>query len=385
MPWSDEMKQRTEFVIELASGRSTMSELCRRYGISRTLGYKLMRRFESEGLEGISARSRRPKNFPNQIPSSIVCEIIKVRNEHHRWGGETIQEVLLRQFPAEDVPSVRSIERVLSRSGLTKKRRHRTRKHYSNDAVKKPKAPNDVWTADFKGEWKMRNGKYCFPLTIRDEHSKYILDIGALEGTGFEGAKKRFDLCFRIYGLPRVIRSDNGNPFASVRAIRGLSQLSAWWIKLGIQINRIPPASPQFNGAHERMHLDMKKELQIKPLRNLEQEQRRFIEWRQEYNEVRPHQALERKTPATFYQKSKRKYDGDTPDFHYPAIYEVRKVCGRGMIGWKGRRYFVSNALRHEHVGIKQEPDNMISLWFCEFPLGFTDENFRTPLGGFQL
>jgi len=294
MPWSvkNEMDERLKFVAEALSVSANMSEVCRKYGISRSLGYKVLRRYEQEGLEGLSRRSRRPRHCPGAVSGEMVCEIVRERKAHPRWGGKTIRAVLLRRFEQESVPSVRTIERVLERSGLVSKRRRRSKKYVSDVELKKAKAPNEVWTVDFKGQWRMRNGKYCFPLTIRDEFSRYILDIGALGSTGREGVRKRFEACFERYGLPQVIRSDNGTPFASIRALSGLSRLSVWWVKLGIYPNRIQPSSPQQNGAHERMHLDMSKELELSPQRNLKEEQKRFEYWREEYNRIRPHQAL---------------------------------------------------------------------------------------------
>lgn len=382
MPWkeSDEMEERMKFVVEALARGANISDICRNYGISRTLGYKMLKRYEQEGLPGLYPRSKRPHSFPGAISPEMVCEIVKEREGHPRWGGLTLRTRLLSRFEAKSVPSIRTIERVLERCDLVKKRRKRVRRDLPDGIIKKAKAPNEVWTVDFKGEWRMRNGSYCFPLTIRDEYSRYILDISALSGPGYERTKERFEACFEKYGLPQFIRSDNGTPFASVRSLGGLTRLSAWWLKLGIFPNRIPPRSPHLNGAHERMHLDMSKELQISPQKKLKDEQLRFDQWRQEYNCVRPHRALNQKTPNDIYRKSKRFYTGNVAEFKYPKIMEVRKVCGhRGNLVWGGNRRFLSNSIKGEYVGIKQEPDEMISVWFCEMLLGETDSKLRAP------
>lgn len=384
MPWKElcAMDERLRFVMLARENTANMSELCREFNISRKTGYKLLERYEEEGIKGIPERSRRPHRSPCALSGEQVCEIVELRQKHPHWGGRKLHVLLQKSSGSEEIPSIRSIERVLERCELTVPRRKRRRKHYPSGEVIQASAPNDVWTIDFKGDWRMKNGQRCYPLTIRDDYSKFVLDIGALGGTLLKPTKERLRSCFEQYGLPKYIRSDNGTPFAAIRAVQGLSSLSAWWIKLGITPNRIPPASPQCNGTHERMHLDMMRELECCPLKNLSDEQRRFDDWKAEFNTVRPHESLNMKTPAKCYRKSKRKYDSREPQYLYDRSLELRKVCGRGMVAWEGKRKFICNALRHETVAIRRENESALSVWFCDFLLGFTDENFRSPLGG---
>ncbi len=357
MPWQEKraMEERVEFVLMAREKGANISALCREYHISRKTGYKLLRRYEAEGIEGARPRSRRPLSSPCVVSSEIVCKIVELRQEHPRWGGRKLQMLLERELLGEGVPSVRSIERVLERCSLSSIRRRRARKHISTEEIVQPNTANDVWTIDFKGDWLMKNGQRCYPLTVRDEYTKFIIDIAAFPGTLWKPTQERLISCFERYGTPRYIRSDNGNPFASIRAIGGLSRLSAWWIKLGITPNRIPPASPQYNGAHERMHLDMAKELETSPGKNLAHEQARFDAWKAEYNSLRPHERLGMKTPESCYQKSRRKYDPNESHFLYPKHLELRKVCGRGMVAWGGRRIFISNSLKHEFIAFKRK------------------------------
>jgi len=382
MPWEgvSAMDKRVEFVIRARELGSNKSELCREYGISRKTGYQALERYEEEGLAGLAPRSRAPKNFPNALNGEVVCAIIKQRQKHHGWGARKIQSLLERENELESVPSIRSIERVLGRCGLITKRRKRRPKAIPDGEIIQAQEPNDVWTIDFKGDWKMKNGKRCYPLTLRDECTKYILDISGLEGTQSAATKERLKICFSKYGLPKYIRSDNGGPFACIRGVAGLSKLSAWWVKLGIIPNRIPLASPQYNGGHERMHKDMMQELERYPLQNLEQEQRRFNDWKEEFNHVRPHESLSMRCPADVYIKSTRRYDPSEPEFEYPDDVEVRQVCKRGMFSWQGTRKFLSHALAEERIAIQFEDHGMISLWFCELLLGCTDQHLDIPL-----
>jgi len=230
----------------------------------------------------------------------------------------------------------------------------------------------------------MKNGKVVFPLTIRDAYSRCILEVAALPGTGFEYSKERFEACFRRYGLPEFIRTDNGGPFASTSSVGGLSRLSAWWIKQGVFPERIDLASPYQNGAHERMHKDMKQELQQKPLYNLKDEQKRFDEWVYDYNNIRPHRSLGMLTPGARYACSEREYDPKKPDFEYQDEMITRRVSRRGFIFWHSERKFLSGSLEKETVGIRQEDDDTLSVWYCDYPLGCTSLNFDTPLGGYQ-
>lgn len=383
MPWRkvEPMEERYRFVLRAKEPGANISELCREFNISRKTGYKLLLRYDSEGLVGLENRSRRPKRCSNEVDSELVCEIVSIRSSHPRWGGVTIRSILERSHPANTLPSSRTIDRILQRCGLVESRRCRKRRSYHPETVIKPNGPNDVWTVDFKGWWRTKNGERCVPLTIRDEYSRYLLDLSALKKGSTAAVKRRFEACFTRYGLPKYIRSDNGAPFSAYLGLQGLSTLSVWWIKQGILPNRIPPASPQLNGAHERLHRDIKAELQKTPARTIASQQKAFDAWREEFNTVRPHRALKMKTPARVYTCSTEKYSPQC-EFHYDGTMLVRKVTSRGGISWKGKERFISNALAREHIAIEKRDDYTLSLWFRDFFLGNTDDNFAHPLGG---
>lgn len=384
MPWQQvkPMEERTRFVLCAQEPGANISELCRQFGISRKTGYKLLSRYELDGLSGIEPKSRRPLHCPDAVCADLVCEIVSIRNAHPRWGGLTIQSILQRSCTSEKIPSARTIDRILDRCGMVEPRRRRSGRKYHPEKVIRPSATNDVWTVDFKGWWRTKDGKRCVPLTIRDEYSRYVLEIAALSEGTTEAVKSRFISCFEQYGLPRYIRSDNGSPFCAYLGLKGLSGLSVWWIKNGILPNRIPPGSPQHNGAHERLHRDIKAEIQNNPAKNLKTQQRIFDQWREEFNTIRPHRALQMDTPSSRYRVSERTYRSKLERFQYDDGFENRKVTSRGMVWWKGSEHFVSGALSRETIGLRKENEHTLSLWFQDFFLGNTDVDFSHPLGG---
>ena len=383
MPWKEvgAMRLRNEFAVRASQKHSNMSELCREYGISRSVGYKLLNRYREEGLSGIEPRSKRPKGSPLQISAEMVCEVIALRHRHPTWGARIIRELLCDDHDKTDVPCARTIDRILDRAGLVEKRRRSTGRWLDRDKLIKPTKPNQVWTVDFKGWWKTRDRKPCFPLTIRDAYSRYILEIGALDGTNYEGTKAVFESVFERYGLPDTILSDNGIPFASVLSVQGLTRLSAWWVKLGIRPRRIYPGCPFMNGSHERMHRDIKKELQRSPCWNLKDEQKRFNDWIQEYNNLRPNQGVGMKRPSKVYRHSEKKLPSKIEEFEYQDM-DIRRVSKRGFISWHQKPCFISGALGGETLGIKHENKKEISIWFCELKLGASNNLFDYPLGG---
>jgi putative transposase len=384
MSWKrvDPMEERCRFVLLASEPRANLSELCREFGISRRIGYKWLYRFHQEGLHGLEDRSRRPLRCPRETAGEVVCEIVSIRQAHPRWGGVTIHEILKRRNNCQDIPSSRTIDRILSRCGMVKTRKRGKRRKYSPEQVVIPKGPNDVWTVDFKGWWFTKDGNRCLPLTLRDEYSRYILDLAALAKGNTKAVRERFERCFERYGLPRYIRSDNGSPFCAYLGLKGLSRLSVWWLKHGVFPNRIPPGSPQYNGGHERMHRDIKAELQRTPAKNLRLQQDVFDKWRKEFNVQRPHRALNMATPSECYDVSARKYCRTIVPYDYGDQMESRKVCCRGNIFWRGKRRFVSSALIKEQIGVEILEDRMLSLWFRDFHLGTTDIEFAHPLGG---
>lgn len=380
MPWSQvsEMENRYEFVLRAQSGEC-VKELCVEYGISRTVGYKLLKRCEEEGIEGARPRSRCPHNCPDKTPEEMIFEVVSWRQKHPSWGGRKLAKVL-KQLHGSEAPSARNIDRILQRCNLSRRRRPGRRRWLPEGRIMVPRKPNDVWTADFKGWWKTKDGKTCFPLTIRDEYSKYILDISALAGTGYNQARRRFERCFEQYGLPNYIRTDNGGPFAAISAVQGLSRLSAWWIRLGVTPNRIDLASPSQNGGHERMHRDLKADVQSKPAPNIMEQQLVFDDWRHSFNTIRPHEALNMRPPAEVYSNSERCYSANLPPFDYPEGYQTRKVDCRGHIFWRGKRIFVSSALVREKLGLCWQEETL-HVWFCDLLLGVTTSDFSLPLG----
>ena len=377
MPWktSETMDLRCKFVLLAKEEGSNFSELCRSFGISRRTGYKWLGRYETGGMSALSDQSRRPHNNPNATSVEVVIEIVRLRTLKPTWGAKKIKAYMHRNFECS-VPSRVTIERILERSGLIQRRkRRRLSKTRVNEKIVIPEKPNDVWTVDFKGWWQTLDKNRVEPLTIRDEYSKFIIDIKGMPTTRQEPVRQAFKRAFECYGLPKYIRSDNGTPFVSPCGLGGLTKLSVWWLKQGVKPNRIKPGSPQENGGHERMHRDMKLELQKHAGRDLPHQQELFDIWREEFNTERPHEALEMKTPSDVYQRSHKKYDPQQPEFEYPCTWEVRKVAGNAETNYWNRKIYLSKALIGEHVGVEKINENRIKFWFGDYPLLTVDSH----------
>ena len=305
MPWRETapMKERMRFVTDWERDLYSMVELCERYGVSRKTGYKWVARYEREGPDGLGERSRAPHHCPHRIAADVAAAICDGRRQHPSWGPDKILHWLQRRHPELELPATSTAGDLLARRGLVKKRRRR--RHYTHPGVVPPTTarPNDLSTADFKGHFRTRDGIYCYPLTVADQHTRYLLGCHGLLSTKGHGVRPVFDRLFREYGLPRAIRTDNGVPFATT-GIHGLSQLNVWWIRLGIQHQRILPASPQQNGVHERMHRTLKAATARPPKDHLVAQQRAFNRFRVLYNDERPHQFLGGRTPGSLYQPS---------------------------------------------------------------------------------
>lgn len=372
MPWQETqaMDQRMEFVMKAVNHPNFM-ELCREYGISRKTGYKWRDRFVKHGLGGIGELSRRPHGHAGQLGEDVVCELVRLKQAHRHWGPRKIRELYQRLHRGGEVPSESSFKRVLEKAGLTEPRRTRVAREGGRLASGlKAQGPNDVWSVDFKGWWRDRDGARVEPLSVRDEHSRMILELRAVPDARTETVMARFEELFRRHGLPGAIRSDNGPPFASNNAVLGLSRLSAWWLALGIQLERSRPGCPQDNGAHERMHRDVRRELQAGRIGGCDEA---FEVWRQEFNSERPHEALGMATPAEVYKPSSRTYEG-TPEALDYGDREIRRVQGNGMIGFRGHILSISQALVGWDVAFGDQQGPRIELWFANLLLGHLNE-----------
>lgn len=383
MPWetSTMSAQRSQFVLESKSKSFTHSELCRRYNICRKVGYKWLQRFDEEGISGLLDRSRRPKAKVSEVPHEVTTKIVAYRTAHPSWGATKIHKILKRDLKRTRIPSRRTIHRILQECNLVTTRvRHSRRKAPCNRVVLKANYANHIWTVDFKGWWRTKDGKKVFPLTIRDEYSKFILTIACLPSPSLDLVKEAFIDCFKSYGLPEYIRCDNGTPFSHSGGFCGLSRLSAWWLKIGVVPNFIPPASPQFNPGHERMHKDMKSDLQTNPARNLRQQQIAADSWREDFNTIRPHDSLADKTPASVYRRSRTKYNSAEPALEYPSSMIKRFVNKQGVFKFNGKKIFISKAIGQENIGIQFNTNNSADVFFAHLNIATTDSNFAQKL-----
>ena len=375
MPWKETsvMDARVRFVADVAREHFSVSELCRRHGISRKVGYKWLRRYQTEGVDGLKDHSRRPQHSPHATPEPITDAILKLRRRRPHWGARKLLNRLQREHPRWTLPHPTTAHELLKRHGLVPAPRRRTRRAHPGRPTTPMTAPNEIWTADFKGQFKTRNGLYCYPLTIQDGFSRYLLGCrGLLEPTTV-GTRRAFERLFRQYGLPLIIRTDNGTPFAS-HALGRLSSLSVWWVRLGIFPELIEPASPHQNGRHERMHRTLKKETAIPPAPNLRAQQQRFDRFRHEFNEERPHEALGQRLPSELYSASARPFPRRLPPLVYPAHYEVRLVSNNGGIRWGNKRVPVSHLLAQQYVGLEEVDDGRWVVYFGPVVLGWFEE-----------
>ncbi len=374
MPWkvSDVMEQRYRCIVDWQEGES-VAELARREGVSRKTIYKWIGRHEELGLEGLNERSRRPLSQPGRTAREIEEAVVELRNRHPSWGPEKLKTWLERHAPQPDWPARSTIGLILKRWNLSGKRGRRRYATPSTEPLAHATGPNQVWSIDFKGWFPCGNGERCDPLTISDAATRYLLCCRAVETTGCETIKQQMARVFREYGLPERIRSDNGSPFASTGR-GGLTRLSVWWIKLGIQPERIEPGEPQQNGRHERMHRVLKQETAKPPAASLRQQQKRFDEFVRTYNEERPHGALKGATPADLYHPSRREFPEKLGEMEYPKGVEVRRTDQDGHFRWKQARGLAGKALGKECVGIEPIEDDLAHVWFGPVLLGVLDE-----------
>jgi transposase InsO family protein len=378
MPWKEcsVMDERLRFVAKLLDGEA-MTEVCREFGISRKTGYKIFQRYKDSGVEALSDRSRRPVRYANQLPSQIESLIVTLKREKPHWGARKLRELLVRRLDGDiRIPAKSTIHAVLHRHGLVKTLR-RPRPRATGTPLSAGLAPNDLWCADFKGEFKLGNGHYCYPLTVTDHASRFLLLCEALDSTREDPTITAFEQLFRERGLPGAIRSDNGVPFASPNALFNLSKLSVWWLRLGIDIERIKPGHPQQNGRHERMHLTLKKEATRPPGMNSLQQQGRFDIFVSAFNQERPHKALAMKTPAEMYSASPRTYRG-LPELTYPLHDRDVLVTACGRICMHRKRVNISTVLAGQRVGIKEVDEGIWIVSFMQYDLGYIDLEQKT-------
>ena len=374
MPWKEchVVDERLRFVARLLDGEK-MTVLCEEFGISRKTGYKIYQRYQDIGVPGLTDRSRRPFRHANQLPVVIEKSIVRLKKEYPSWGAPKIRERLRHRWPEVQCPAISTVHAVLDRHGLVRRRRRRVRVPRAGMPLSSPLAPNGLWCADYKGEFMLANRHYCYPLTITDFASRYLLACEALSTTKERYAFAVFERAFQDFGLPAAIRTDNGVPFASAHALYGLSKLAVWWLRLGIALQRIAPGHPEQNGRHERMHLTLKTEATKPAAINTLQQQMRFDTFVHRYNHERPHQALDMQTPATRYVPSRRPYEG-VEELEYPGHDWTAVITACGRICYQRRKINVSQVFAGQRVGVKQVGEHVWLVTFMEYDLGYFDD-----------
>jgi len=370
------MDERVRFVARLLEGEE-MAALCREFAISRKTGYKIFDRYKESGLEALTDRSRRPWRYGHQLPAQVETAILHLKREKPHWGARKIRERLLRRFSSEvRVPARSTIHSVLDRHGLVR-RRGRTRGRAQGTPLSLGQNPNELWCTDYKGEFLLGNKRYCYPLTVTDHASRYLLLCEALESTRESLAFTAFQRLFQERGLPHSIRSDNGVPFASANSLFNLSKLSVWWLRLGIAIERIQPGHPQQNGRHERMHLTLKNETTRPAGMNSLQQQSKFDDFLREFNNERPHQALDMRCPAEIYTRSTRPYRG-LPELAYPFHDRTIHVTCCGRICLHRKKINLSTVFAGQAVGLKEVEEGIWLVSFMDYDLGYIDLEEKT-------
>jgi len=379
MPWQrvSPMDLRFEFNHAYATGHCSMTELCDQYGISRKTGYKWVARFEAEGRAGLADRSRRPQTSPRATDPTIVERLCEARRQHPTWSARKLIAVLQRHDPEGAWPARSTGCDLLKARGLVRARRRRDRSRAPAALLAPITRPNEVWTTDFKGEFRTGDGVYCYPLTLRDGFSRYVLRCDALGTKRSEVVRSRFERAFAEYGLPDRIRSDNGGPFAATGLTR-LSHLSVWWIRLGIQPERIALGHPEQNGSHEQFHRVLKAETTRPPAPTAAAQQQRFRRFCAEYNDERPHEALRDQVPASCYRPSARALPRQLPAIEYPGHLEVRRVSSIGQVSWRGRALYLTEVLGGHPVAFEEVDDGMWLLHFATVRLARFDDRTRT-------
>ena len=373
MPWKETcpMDERTQFIVECLRRELSMSELCRKYEISRKTGYKWVERFTEGGRPSLWDRSR-ARRCQDRTAEEVVALLVDARKRHPTWGPRKLLFELQRHYPRLLLPASSTVGEILKRLGLVRRRRPRHKTAPYTAPFSGCDAPNAVWCADFKGSFPLGTGRRCQPLTISDAYSRYLLRCEALSRTDDSHVRPIFESAFCEFGRPLAIRTDNGPPFATVAA-GGLSRLAIWWIKLGIRPERIAPGQPQQNGRHERMHRTLKAETTKPPAHTLAAQQRVFDRFRRIYNDDRPHEALGMHPPWTAYDRSARHYPVKLREPQYPATFSVRSVNHKGALKWKGRMLYLAETLANEHVALEEIGEDTWRVYFADVPLGILE------------
>ena len=378
MPWKETcpVSERINFINDWLERRGCVVGLCRVYGVSRKTGFKWIQRFKEDGKSGLGDRSRASHSHPNATDDETAALVISARRAHPTWGPRKLRDWLLPRHPGLSLPAISTMGDILKRAGLVSRRHRRRRLSGEDGSSADYSGSNNVWCIDYKGQFRLGNGRLCYPLTVTDGHSRLILCCEGHLGPRDEDARSALELVFRQYGLPRAIRSDNGTPFASIGAGR-LTKLSVWWLKLEIKLQRITPGKPQENGRHERMHRTLKAETTRPPAMSMQRQQRRFDDWVEEFNFERPHQALDGATPASIYELSLREYPEEVCDPAYPGHYETRRVGSNGELKFGGHRVYLSQALRDELVGLVEVTDGQWRVKFGSLELATYDDRSK--------
>jgi len=375
VPWtvSSLMSEKFSFVEACRTREESIASICDRFGISEKTGFKILKRYKEEGLKGLEERSRARHTHPYRISAEVAERVIALRRKYPHYGAEMIHDLLIQSEPDRHWPAASSIGEILKREGLIRPRKKRRSLAHSELNTGRANAfePNLVWTADFKGQFRLgRGGSYCYPLTVMDLTTRYLIGCKALESTQVSTTEKVFLRLFHEYGLPRVIRTDNGVPFCQPNALGRLGKLGFWWVRLGIRPEHNTPARPSENGAHERFHKTLKQAAITPASTSMKDQQRRFDIFAKEYNDLRPHRSLpERKPPGKFYTLSPRPYPNRLPGIEYPSWCEVRRIAANGSFKWKDKPLHLSNNLAGQYVGLSED-DGGIVVSYGELELG---------------
>jgi len=375
MSWKESsvMDQKVQLIGDWLKGEYSVTDLSEIYGVSRTTVYKLIERYEERGISGLEELSKAPVNHPNATPQETIDKIVEMKLKKQNEGPKKIVAKLYQWWPDESWPAVSTTGEILKRQGLVKPRKRKRRVQPYSEPFLGCDKPNRVWSADYKGQFKTRDGKLCYPLTITDNYSRYLLQCRGLSHPDHAQTQPWFEWTFREYGLPEAIRTDNGTPFASV-SLGGLSKLSVWFIKLGIRPERIEPGHPEQNGRHERMHLTLKEYTLNPPKANMAKQQKAFEEFNYDLNFGRPHEAIGQKVPGSIYYPSDRAYPKKIPEIEYDGDMVVKKVRRGGELYWKGNFIYVAQVLAREAIALKQLDEHLWEIYFGFCSLGVLNE-----------